>query len=68
MCVCVCRQILREQGPAGWYRGCSTQIGSAVTKSGIMLAAKEQLFRYTMSLILLARRSKAAALPVAASA
>ena len=35
-----------------------------------MLAAKEQLFRYTMSLILLARRSKAAAaaLPVAASA
>ena len=40
---------------AGLYRGCQAQIGTAVTKSGILLATKEQLFRYTMLLILMSR-------------
>jgi len=46
---------------AGLYRGCNAQIGTAVTKSGILLATKEQLFRYTMLLILMTSRAPKAA-------
>jgi hypothetical protein len=51
----IARQILAQEGAAGLYRGCQAQIGTAVTKSGILLATKEQLFRYTMLLILMSR-------------
>lgn len=52
---------------ASRYRGCSAQIGTAVTKSGILLASKEQLVRYTMLLILTAsRRHKQSAVAAAA--
>ena len=52
----IVRQIVKAEGPEGLYRGCSAQIGTAVLKSGILLASKEQLVRYTMSLILMASR------------
>lgn len=62
----IARQIVKAEGAAGLYRGCSAQIGTSVLKSGVLLASKEQLVRYTMSLILMAsRRNKSSKQAVA---
>ena len=39
----------------GLYRGCATQIFTAVTKSGILLTTKEQLAAFAMGIVLLAK-------------
>eukprot|EP00966_Prymnesium_polylepis_P271634 6275666-Prymnesium_polylepis.1 len=47
----VLTDIWRTEGFAGLYRGCDAQIFTAVTKSGILLTAKEKLFQYAVLLI-----------------
>ena len=55
----VLAQIVREEGLLGLYRGCNAQVFSAVAKSGILLTAKEKLFRFAMGIILvLSQRRK----------
>ena len=45
--------VIEREGAAGLYRGCATQIFTAVTKSGILLTTKEQLAAFAMGLVLL---------------
>lgn len=47
--------VLEREGPMGLYRGCATQIFTAVTKSGILLTTKEQLAAFAMGIVLLAK-------------
>ena len=49
--------ILRSEGVPGLFRGCSAQIFTAVSKSGILLAAKERLAAF--ALLLMMRRPQA---------
>lgn len=51
--------ILRTEGVEGLYRGCSAQIFTAVSKSGILLTTKEKIAAFAMSLlIVLGRRQE----------
>ena len=51
--------IFREEGVAGLYRGFATQIFTAVSKSGVLLTAKEQLAAFALGLVLILRRRHA---------
>ena len=48
--------IFRAEGVEGLYRGCSAQIFTAVSKSGIMLTTKEKIAAFALQLLLLTRR------------
>jgi len=54
----VIHEIWRREGLSGLYRGCDAQIFTAVTKSGILLTAKEKLFEYALLLATLFSKAR----------
>ena len=50
--------ILRTEGLEGLYRGCSAQIFTAVSKSGILLTTKEKIASFALALLVAFGRAK----------
>lgn len=50
--------VYAQEGFEGLYRGCAAQIFTAVTKSGILLTAKERIAAFAMALLLLFRHKR----------
>ena len=44
--------IFQTEGIEGLYRGCGAQIFTAISKSGVMLTAKEKIAAFAMALLL----------------
>jgi hypothetical protein len=55
--------IWRREGAEGLFRGCSAQIFTAVSKSGIQLAGKEQLAGFALLILMRAPPAHAPAPP-----
>ena len=54
----VLRDVIEHEGIGGLYRGCSAQIFTAITKTGILLTTKEKIAAFAMAIVLLFDRKR----------
>ena len=54
----VLRDVVEHEGIGGLYRGCSAQIFTAITKTGILLTTKEKIAAFAMAIVLLFDRKR----------
>ncbi|KAJ6576652.1 mitochondrial carrier domain-containing protein [Mycena vulgaris] len=51
-------QVLKKEGPVGWYRGMAAQITKAVLSQALLFMSKEQFEHWALSIIILFARLK----------